>query len=421
MSLKWKILFLCLFVAVFVGASTAFVFAKEWRGLAQAYGISSLHLNLEKMKLGLSWSGYEDGWNLRFDRAGRAEWIQQPEGLESTFITEFERGVFSAVSETRLEEGVFELEFPLSSGAEAQNILISFRKEADMLAVSGMTSDKGLKRLSLWAAPFLSLVLLAVLVAGVLGFVISARLNSSYRLLERALEDSGAGRLKNLKLPQTSDPSVKRIATALQGTADVLEAKDEKIAQFSNLANEDAMTGVPNYRAFEDFVEGMMSGIFVPETVPALGIIDLDYFKKVNDTYGHQVGDYVLKETSRIVMDCIRYDDDNVSRSPDFFGRYGGEEFVVIFTSVRTDAAHLGALRILHRIKNTTLHVPSEIAEDGKGFELKISASIGLAQWSGESFNRAEWVKEADQALYAAKKAGRGRLVHLKPEYKEWT
>jgi len=67
------------------------------------------------------------------------------------------------------------------------------------------------------------------------------------------------------------------------------------------------------------------------------------------------------------------------------------------------------------------LHVPSEIAEDGKGFELKISASIGLAQWSGESFNRAEWVKEADQALYAAKKAGRGRLVHLKPEYKEWT
>jgi len=397
------------------------MFAREWKGLAQAYGISSLNLNLHIIKSGLNSSESEDGWALRYNRAGQGSWIKKPMDAEASFLKDFEQRVFKSLIDTRLDEGVFEFELPLKQGGDAQNMLVSFRKDGTQFVAAGVESDKGLKRLSPWAAPFLGLVLFAIGVAGIIGFLISSRLNSSYLLIERALEDVGAGRLKDLKLPKTSDPSLKRIAMALQVTADVLATKDEKIAQVSSLANEDAMTGVPNYRAFEDFVEGMMSGMFVPETVPVLGIIDLDFFKKVNDNYGHQVGDYVLKETSRLVMDCIRYDDDNVSRSPDFFGRYGGEEFVVIFTSVRTDAAHLGALRILHRIKNTTLEVPAEIAEDGKAFELKISASIGLAQWSGKSFSREEWIKEADQALYAAKKAGRGRLVHINPEYREWT
>ena len=163
-----------------------------------------------------------------------------------------------------------------------------------------------------------------------------------------------------------------------------------------------------------------MSGVFVPGSVPVLGIIDLDYFKKVNDNYGHQVGDFVLRETTRIIKETIRYEADNTARSPDFFGRYGGEEFVVIFTSVKADSVHRGAQRIVQKIKSTVLHVPKEIAEKGEAFDLSISCSIGLALWNGRTYSKEEWVKEADQALYEAKHSGRGRVVMIKPKRQEW-
>ena len=226
--------------------------------------------------------------------------------------------------------------------------------------------------------------------------------------------------MKNIEYPSSSDPSIQKLSDALKNTAQLLLDKDTKIAEVSSLANEDPMTGIPNYRAFEDFMDGLMSGVYVPESIPVLGIIDLDHFKKINDTHGHQVGDFVLRETTRIIKETIRYDQGNANRSPDFFARYGGEEFVVIFTSVRTDSVHVGAQRILQNLKSAKLQAPAEITEDKKSFEFSVSASIGLAVWEKTSFSREEWIKEADLALYEAKSAGRGRIVQLKPTKQEW-
>jgi diguanylate cyclase (GGDEF)-like protein len=245
------------------------------------------------------------------------------------------------------------------------------------LRLVGIDSDASLLRLSPWAAPFLGAVLAALVVAAVMSFILSAGLNRDYAVLERALGNIGAGRLKDLEIPASRDPSVRRLGEAVKNTAELLSSKDQKIAQVSSLANEDPMTGVPNYRAFEDFMGGLMSGVFQPGSVPVLGIIDLDFFKKVNDTYGHQVGDFVLKETTRIVREAIRFEQ-RPDRSPDFFGRYGGEEFVIIFTSVRPDSVHVGAQRILQAIKNTKLVVPASVTEAGASFELSISCSMRL-------------------------------------------
>jgi diguanylate cyclase (GGDEF)-like protein len=411
MSLRWKIFSLALFLVLAVGGTSAWIFADAWQGLARAYGLSSIQLRLDSFL-----SDDTEGWALEAKPEG-IRWVTRPESVPAAQVASFAAEVVDRVRATRLSEGSFELVTSSQPGA----FFVAFKDAPpDGLRIVGIDSSASLLRLSPWAAPFLGTMLISLLVAMVLGFLFSASLNRDYAILERALDNIGAGRLSDLEIPASKDPSVRRLGQAVKNTAALLSAKDQKIAQVSTLANEDSMTGIPNYRAFEDFIGGLMSGVFAPGSIPVLGIIDLDYFKKVNDTYGHQVGDFVLRETTRIVRDTIRVEMKE-DRSPDFFGRYGGEEFVVIFTSVRPESVHIGALRILNAIKGTKLQVPAEISESGKSFELSISASIGLATFTGKSFSKEEWIKDADQALYSAKETGRGKVVMLKPERREWT
>jgi len=412
MSLRWKIFLLAIFVTLFVGGFSSWMFAGAWQGLAKAYGLSSIQLRLESFE-----SVEAEGWAMESGASG-VRWVTRPIQVSGRALEKFAAEIVDVVKLTKLPEGSFEVHTKSSPGT----YFIAFKEVASpgVLRVVGIDSSASLLRLCPWNAPFLGAILVAFLVAGLMAFILSAGLNRDYLSLERALDNIGAGRLKDLEIPVSSDPSVRRLGNAVKNTADLLARKDEKIFQVSSLANEDPMTGVPNYRAFEDFMGGLMSGVFVPGTVPVLGIIDLDYFKKINDSYGHQVGDFVLRETTRIVKETIRFEMKE-DRSPDFFGRYGGEEFVVIFTSVRPDAVHAGATRILQAIKQAKLAVPKEVSESGQSFELSISCSIGLATFTGKSFSKEEWVKEADLALYEAKRSGRGKVVMLKPERKEWT
>jgi diguanylate cyclase (GGDEF)-like protein len=411
MSLRWKIFSLALFLVLAVGGTSAWIFADAWQGLARAYGLSAIQARLDSFT-----NTDVEGWAFEARSEGIV-WVTPPENVPAETATSFAAEVVEKVSATRLAEGSFELVTSSYPGA----FFVAF-KESDPhgLRIVGIDSSASLLRLSPWAAPFLGTLLVSLLVATGLGFLFSAGLNRDYAVLERALDNIGAGRLHDLQIPASKDPSVKRLGEAVKNTAALLAAKDQKIAQVSTLANEDPMTGIPNYRAFEDFIGGLMSGVFSPGSVPVLGIIDLDHFKKINDTHGHQVGDFVLRETTRIVRETIRIEMKE-DRSPDFFGRYGGEEFVVIFTSVRPDSVHKGALRLLHAIKSSRLTIPAELSSSGQSFELSISASIGLATFTGKSFSKEQWVKDADQALYSAKESGRGKVVMLKPERQEWS
>ncbi len=129
----------------------------------------------------------------------------------------------------------------------------------------------------------------------------------------------------------------------------------------------------------------------------AVALIDLDKFKDINDTHGHQAGDRVLQEFSQTIMHMIR--------RQDYFGRYGGEEFLLTLVDLDKDSAFELAERIRETLAEKIYHIDEK--------QLQVTASIGLAvAIPGETADTV--IERADKALYQAKKTGRNKTVLLK-------
>jgi diguanylate cyclase (GGDEF)-like protein len=126
--------------------------------------------------------------------------------------------------------------------------------------------------------------------------------------------------------------------------------------------------------------------------------VDLDHFKRVNDTFGHQVGDQVLTSVAHTLREG--------ARGTDIVGRYGGEEFVLVLPATRCEAASIMAQRLIDRIAE----IPHAVVQ---GRPMHVTASAGLATHSESApFRDPEaLVRHADDALYRAKLGGRNRLV----------
>jgi len=136
----------------------------------------------------------------------------------------------------------------------------------------------------------------------------------------------------------------------------------------------------------------------------SLVMFDLDDFKKVNDTYGHQVGDVVLRQTAQLVRNKIR--------SADVVARYGGEEFVIVLPETPKENAIRAAERLRKAIENN--EIPTK--EFGK---LGITVSIGVATYPNDAIDAHSLIRKADQALYAAKGAGKNRIEAAPDEPEE--
>lgn len=128
----------------------------------------------------------------------------------------------------------------------------------------------------------------------------------------------------------------------------------------------------------------------------SLIMFDIDHFKRFNDTYGHQLGDEVLKQTATILMEC--------SRSTDIPSRYGGEEFSIILPETDLDGARIVAERVRKTVEE--LRIPHQ----GKEIRLTISAGVSSLSCTGCS-SPVDLIKEADSALYRAKEGGRNRVA----------
>ncbi|MDF2872984.1 MAG: diguanylate cyclase [Anaerocolumna sp.] len=124
-------------------------------------------------------------------------------------------------------------------------------------------------------------------------------------------------------------------------------------------------------------------------------MLDIDHFKRVNDTYGHQKGDQVLIKIADVIQSCLR--------SSDFAGRYGGEEFMVILSGI---SGINSGIEVAERIKEC---ISNCVFENN---ELRVTISIGLACYQGESTK--ELVGIADKLLYQAKGNGRNRIEYHK-------
>lgn len=132
----------------------------------------------------------------------------------------------------------------------------------------------------------------------------------------------------------------------------------------------------------------------------ALMFLDLDKFKPINDTLGHDIGDMVLKEAAGRMQDCVR--------ESDTVGRIGGDEFVVLLPTIDSEQH---AVLVAEKIRYA-LNQPFDLA----GQELHISSSIGVAIYPGYCDDGKTLVKNADAAMYYAKAAGRNNVQVFKPE-----
>jgi diguanylate cyclase (GGDEF)-like protein len=169
---------------------------------------------------------------------------------------------------------------------------------------------------------------------------------------------------------------------------------EDMLTRVETLAIMDSLTGLYNRRRCEVILESEFKRAARYQSPLSCLMIDIDHFKKVNDSYGHQGGDTVLREIAQIIQMTIR--------EVDTPGRWGGEEFVVVSPNTTKDKAILAATRIL---KAVTQHTFSGV----KGG--KITVSIGVAGTPDPSIdNKDKLVHAADLAMYEAKKKGRNRV-----------
>lgn len=158
----------------------------------------------------------------------------------------------------------------------------------------------------------------------------------------------------------------------------------------------DELTGLANRRQFQDTLAREIERARRFEAPLSLLMLDLDDFKSVNDTYGHQTGDVVLREVGRIVRES--------SREIDTPARYGGEELAMILPETDGDGAFQLAERVRRGIEELVISTP----EDG---QLRVTASFGAATQPGRGADAQELLEAADTALYEAKAAGKNQTV----------
>lgn len=161
-----------------------------------------------------------------------------------------------------------------------------------------------------------------------------------------------------------------------------------QIGLLQHEAQTDPLTGLHNRRS----LELMLDQLTLQQTPFTVLAIDIDFFKRVNDEFGHDIGDIVLQSLATIIVD--------VTRENDFVARTGGEEFIVILPNINAKSAYQLAERLRMRVSETIIEPVGSI-----------NISIGISGWPLMQLSVEEILKQADQALYKAKKTGRNRCI----------
>ena len=156
----------------------------------------------------------------------------------------------------------------------------------------------------------------------------------------------------------------------------------------------DGLTGLYNRRQFEIGLEQEWNRTKRHPSDFSLAILDIDFFKKINDNYGHQYGDYVLKTVADLMKKCFR--------KTDLLYRYGGEELIMIMPETNIEGAIIPVQRLRRTIEDFDF--------DYNGVKAKVTASIGLTMNYHNLITTAEILKSADDALYRAKESGRNKV-----------
>ncbi len=165
----------------------------------------------------------------------------------------------------------------------------------------------------------------------------------------------------------------------------------------------DQLTGLYNRRFLDETIDKIAAQIKRRGTTLGILMVDIDYFKEVNDTYGHDMGDKVLKEIAKVLVKSVR--------EADLVIRFGGEEFLVLLMDVQSGKSVEIAEKIRKAVESHTI--------ESFGVVLRKTVSVGVSEFPVDSDKIWQCIKYADVALYKAKEMGRNRVVRFKPEF--WT
>lgn len=217
-----------------------------------------------------------------------------------------------------------------------------------------------------------------------LSLALADRINTERRLRFKAQSDAlHASQRANTELEQR-----------VQERTSELEQLNQRLQQLSET---DQLTGLANRRFLESRLQQEWSRCLRQQHVLTVMLLDIDFFKQVNDRYGHPAGDACLQQVARLIADGLRLASDTAAR-------YGGEEFCLVLPETDADGAIAVAERIRRRIAGT------QMASTGPAFS--VTASIGLcAAIPAPDMTVEEFIRRADAALYQSKQAGRDRVT----------
>jgi diguanylate cyclase (GGDEF)-like protein len=201
-------------------------------------------------------------------------------------------------------------------------------------------------------------------------------------------------------------PQVNLTQRLSRHVARILKTTFEECDVLQRLATNDHLTGILNRREFENRYEEKIAAALRFKLPITVAMIDVDRFKRINDTLGHQVGDMVLKKLAEVMRGSLRKND--------IVSRYGGDEFAVILDGTPFEHATVPLERIRSRVEQLKVKVRSK--------EIRLTVSVGYSSFTPESAPkvflpeeaqqalRQQLIEAADNALYTAKRTGRNRV-----------
>ncbi len=204
---------------------------------------------------------------------------------------------------------------------------------------------------------------------------------------------------RSLELPEGNDNQSLRCPVGEDHCVYIDELVELRLLndKLLELVRTDTLTGIYNYRHFRRSLEHEMERSRRSGQPTALILVDLDHFKNVNDTWGHEIGNDALVQTANLMRTAVR--------KLDIPCRYGGEEFIIILPS--TDL--LISIQVAERLRNLIASTPLPVP----GGEIRLTASLGVDVFTAEQGDSPEdFVKRADALLYRAKNEGRNRVCH---------
>lgn len=201
----------------------------------------------------------------------------------------------------------------------------------------------------------------------------------------------------------SADGAVNHVGIIIYDVTDIALGKmelEEANTRLAKLSRTDRLTGLNNRGYWEECLRSEFARFQRTQHPSSLVMFDIDHFKKVNDTYGHQAGDEVIRTTASLLREAIRV--------TDIAGRYGGEEFGIILINTGVESAMVLAERLREKVEAATVVHEQQ--------QIRYTISLGLAEVRTDMKDHSEWLACSDQALYEAKRSGRNQARSADPE-----